>query len=424
MKVKLNKNIFGQCDVASNAITTYSPRVIEGDGLSDDDIRKAIQNPIGMQPLNQLVDKSQNVLIVTDDNTRHTPLKRILPIVLGELKDAGISDDKVTILIGLGTHRPMNDNEILKKFGGDIAEKYTILNHAWDNPDALLSLGECELGFEVVVNKLITEADFIISVGSIYPHATTGYSGGAKTIMTGVAGERTIENTHWMALDYSMNDILGNEDNDVIRAIYKLGRKVNIGMLVNTILHNDDRVYGIVAGDLEVAHKTGIEICKEVYGVSITEKSDIVIAEAYPADIDLRQAIKAICAADLVCRDGGVIILTADCPEGAAPQFPDFTKYGFKDPEGLYQKVESGEFPQKLMAYTLVAIGRIISERVKAILVSPNISREEALHMGFISASTLAEAHEKASKLTGGKPKTTVLQQASIMLPMISTKKD
>lgn len=418
--IELTKNIFGPLQIpAENLIGVFGPREIEGAGLSDGEIAQRIGNPIGTAQLHQLAKGKKNVLLVTDDNTRLTPLARILPPILDELKHAGVRREDVTILIGLGTHRPMSTVEIKAKFGEQIQRSYRIVNHEWENPAKLVSLGPCELGFEVVINRLAREADLMISVGSIVPHATAGYSGGGKTIMPGICGEKTIEDTHWVALDYSMAEILGNPNNRVKEAILATCRKVDLAMIVNAVLFGGDRVYDLVAGDVDLAHRKGMARSRDVYGVSIPEKADIVIAEAYPTDIDLRQAIKAICSADLVCKDGGIIILLAECPEGAAPQFPAFSRYGFKDPDTLYAQVEAGQFKEKLLAYTLVAIGRIISKRVKAILVSPGISKEAAENMGFIWAADLQDAYERAKVLVGSDASVCVLREAGEILPVV-----
>jgi len=420
MDISLTKHIFGDAKIdPAKLVGVYEPKHIEGEGLSDQQVAEAIKNPTGIKPLSQAAKGCEKILIVTDDNTRPTPLDRLIPPILEELECAGVSSERITFLIGLGTHRPMTNREIRTKFTDKIAQKYKIINHKWNNPESLVSLGHCDLGFEVKINRLAAEADFIISIGSIVPHATTGFSGGAKTVMTGIAGENTIENTHWMALNFSMAQILGNYNNPIREVVNRLSRKIKLRMIVNTVLFGGDNIYGLVAGELESAHKKGVELCRQVYEVPVNEPADIVIAEAYPADINLRQAIKAICAADLVCRDGGVIILPADCPEGIAPQFPDFAKYGFRNPDKLYREVNEGKVKQKLMAYTLIAVGRIISKRVHAILVSPHIDSAMAKHMGFIPAANLQHALDKAFELTDKDAKVIVLKKASVLLPVL-----
>jgi nickel-dependent lactate racemase len=423
LNITLTKHVFGDAEVASSRVAgIYEPKKVGFSEMSDEEIRQSITNTIGTKPLRQIAKGCKNVLIVTDDNTRETPLCRIIPMVLEELTAAGVGDKEITFLIGLGTHRAMTEDEITEKFGSEIANKYKIINHTWDDPETLISKGQCELGFEIVINKMINNADFIISMGSIVPHATVGFSGGGKTIMPGICGPRTIEQTHWMALNYSMAEILGNPSNPMRSAIINLCRRINLGMIIDAIVFEGGKLFGLVAGDLKAAHDAGVELCRKVYSVPINDTSEIVIAEAYPVDIDLRQAIKAICSADLVCRDGGVIILAASCPEGISPQFPDFAKYGFKNPDTLYQNINEGKCSsKKLLAYTLIAIGRIICKRVRAILVSPNINLDEAEHLGFISANNLQQAIDKAFEMTGSRAKISVLKQAGIILPVLNS---
>ncbi len=423
-RVSLTTDLFGDFEIGDGRLMgVYGPSLHQGAGLDDEALRERIRNPIGSPPLREISKGAGRVLIVTDDNTRHTPLHRVVPIILDELAEAGVSDSAIRILIGLGTHRAMTDEEMQRKFGDELIARFEILNHEWKNPARLTSQGKSELGFEVLMNREILESGLLISVGSIIPHATAGFSGGAKSVMPGICGESTIEATHWAALDYEMSEILGNFDNKVREAFVRIARRAGLRFIVNTIMMDEKRIYDAVAGDVEAAHKKGCGRCLELYGVPIAAKAEVVVAEAYPSDIDLRQSIKAVCAADVVCRDGGVIILAADCREGVSPQFPNFRRYGFRDPDALYQKVEAGEFREKLLAYTLVAVGRIISRRVKGILVSPHISREEAERMGFGWGGSIAAAVDGALDSAGPDSKVIVLRQAGQIMPVISSMK-
>ncbi len=420
-KIMLFHKQFGCVSINDNQLSgVFGPNKFSGPGLSDTDIKKRFDNPIGTPHLREIARGKKNVLIVTDDNTRPTPLRRLLPFIFEELEKAGVSRERVTILIGLGTHRFMSDEEIVEKFGREIVRNYRILNHAWNDPKALAKVGNTDSGFEVIINRLAMEADLIVSVGNIVPHATTGFSGGGKTIMPGICGESTIEDTHWVALNFPMKEILGIFENPMRRSVVDVCRHVGLSFIVNAVLAGDI-LYDLVVGDVETAHRMGAEKCQEVYGVSVSEVVDIVIAEGYPTDIDLRQAIKGICSADIVVKDGGVIILAADCPEGAAPQFPEFEKYGFSNPDGLYRKVEEGTFRDKLMAYTLVAIGRIISKRVRCILVSPGIKQHMAEDMGFIYAPDLQVALNKAIAITQPNARVMVLREAGTLLPIVES---
>ncbi|MCB1070397.1 MAG: nickel-dependent lactate racemase [Kiritimatiellae bacterium] len=420
MRIELSETEFPPFDLPDERLVGIAaPSTSDVPGLSDDDLRSRIRSPIGSLSLRELAAGASSVLVVTDDLTRKTPLHRVVPLVLEELHAAGLRDEAITILIGLGTHRDMTPAEIEAKYGTAVASRYRIVNHRWDNPDELREVEQHELPFPVVVNRRVLESDLVIAVGSIVPHATCGFSSGGKSIVPGVAGGATIENTHWMALDYPMRDIIGVFDTPMRRAVCTVARQAGLDFIVNTVIRDEGQVVELVAGDPEKAHRVGVDHCRKVYGVEVPEAADIVIAEAYPCGIDLRQAIKAICAADIVCKDGGVIILPAACPEGVSPQFPEFEILGFKDPEGLYRRVEDGAYDNKLLAYTLVAIGRIISQRVRAILVSPGINRETTERLGFLYAESIESALQLATTLTSTQAEITVLRQASILWPIL-----
>ncbi|MFH1320839.1 MAG: lactate racemase domain-containing protein, partial [Bacteroidota bacterium] len=148
-KIILTKNIFGEAFVKrSNYLGTFGPNSINSQELTDEEIVQGILKPFGTVALAELAKGKKSALIVTDDNTRQTPLQRILPAILAELETGGIKAENITILIGLGTHRHMTEEEIVEKFGKEISDKYNVVNHDWDNPTQLISYGKCELNFE------------------------------------------------------------------------------------------------------------------------------------------------------------------------------------------------------------------------------------------------------------------------------------
>lgn len=420
--VQLNNKGWGRFEIPKgNLVGDFSVAFSGCNPLSDQEISDRLAHPIGTKSLKEMAEGKRNVLIVTDDNTRPTPLKRLLPHIFRELSSAGIGREQTRILIGLGTHRPMSEGEIEEKFGRQFSKEYEIMNHAWDDPGQLENIGMISPGIEVVVNRLALESDFIVAVGNIIPHATAGFSGGGKVIMPGICGETTIADTHWKALDFPMGDILGVRRNPIRSSIVEVCRNIGVDFVVDTVLAGDS-VADVVAGDVEAAHEVGAEKSRAIYGIEVPEKADIVVAEGYPTDIDLRQAIKGICSADIVAKDGGVILLVAECPEGISPQFPDFEEVGFSHPEWLFEEVETGRFSNKLLAYTLVAIGRIISNRVKGILVCPNIRRERAEKMGFIHAGNLQEGIREAFRMAGPEARVAVLRRAGELLPLLKDK--
>ena len=198
-----------------NLLGIFSPSIIQIEKSEEEIIEEAFSDPIGSDPISQILKGYKDVLILVDDYTRTTPVQKIFPRLLKELEISGIKPSGIKILIALGTHRPMNDEEIKRKFGEDIPNRYPILNHPWWDLSQLSYLGETEGGTPIFVNRLVEEVDFIIGIGQIVPHRVSGFSGGGNIIQPGICGEETTGRTHWLGAQFTGREILGKIENPV-----------------------------------------------------------------------------------------------------------------------------------------------------------------------------------------------------------------
>jgi len=381
-------------------------------------LERGLTDPIGASPLAQLARGHRRVLILVDDLTRRTPMRLLLPPILAELNAAGIPDHAITALIALGTHRSMTRNEIEHRFGSEVCTRISIHNHAWNNPTMLVNAGHSPFGVPLRVNRLVREADFVIGVGHIVPHSVAGFSGGSKIVVPGIAGEETTAATHWAFVHQDMGRLFGQRDNPIRETMDDVARAVGLDYIINAVQDSRGVLRWVVAGDLVVAHRRGCELCREIYEVPMPGDNDITVVEAAPTDIDLRQSIKGLCAAELVTRPGGAIILVSPCPEGVAPQFPEYLEYGFRNPARLMHLAEAGVIPSKVGAMTMVYVARIL-ERFRGYLVSPGLSREETEQMNFRHAATVQQALAAARAETGPSPRIAVIRYGGEILPLV-----
>src|SRR4030066_1279157 len=114
-----------------NLLGIFSPSIVKVEKSEEQIIEETLSHPIGSPPLTQMLTGREKVLVVVDDYTRSTPVYKILPCLIKELKRAGVEKDGIQILVALGTHRLMTENEMIKKFGPEISKQYPILNHPW-----------------------------------------------------------------------------------------------------------------------------------------------------------------------------------------------------------------------------------------------------------------------------------------------------
>lgn len=411
-------NLFPSVEVPdSNLLGVFEP--VEFEPLPDTTacVREAIHNPIGTKRISDLAHGKRKALIISDDYTRQTPVQTIIPILEQELHEAGVGD--IRILVALGTHRPMTEDEKLTRFGSDICSRFEIINHNYKDPDSLIDLGTTPGGTPLSVNRLVMESDFVIGLGQIVPHRIAGFSGGSKIIIPGVAGAEGIAHTHWTGGFIEGEKILGFEENPVRDEMDHCARTAGLHFIVNVICDPLGQLIGIVAGDMIEAHRRGCELAREVFGVKVPHQADIVIADSFPKDIELWQAAKALYAADLMVRRGGVLILVSPCTEGVARSHPQILERGYTTEEQTLCEINSGQLTNMSVASHCLRVGRLIKDKATGIMVKNGIPPHEQQHLGFIPAETPQEALEKAFGLVGRNATVAVLKHGGEALPVV-----
>jgi nickel-dependent lactate racemase len=378
-------------------------------------IQEAFNHPIGQPRISEMVKSKKKVLIIVDDYTRSTPIKKLLPFLFQELEKGKIKRENIKLLIALGSHRQMTPAEITQKIGN--AEVKIFQHHSKDEHH-LEKLGKTSQGTPIYVNKLVKEADYIIGIGEIVPHRVTGFSGGSKIIQPGISGEVTTGETHWLSANFSGREIFGRRENPVRTELDEVARRAKLATIVNVIPSINQGIGGIVVGDFIKAHREGAKICQKLLGVKIPPQ-EIVIIASHPYNTELWQAAKGIYASELIIKRGGVVILVTTCPEGIAPQHPEVEKFGYRSLKETLQLIEQKQINDKTAAAHIVHVGRVIKEWGKGILVCPNISPQKARTLGFIPANSVNEALEKSYLIKPHHPGVGIIKSGGKILPIL-----
>jgi nickel-dependent lactate racemase len=278
------------------------------------EVRKALANPISSRKIKELVSSQDKVIILASDVSRPCPSYILLPPILEELKEAGVSNNQITIVFGLGVHRKQSEEEKKKLVGKDIYSKIKCIDHDIDN---CVRIGTTKRGNEVFIFKEILKADFIIATGNLEFHYFAGYTGGAKAVFPGICGRETIANNHKHFLEPKAKAGL-IKGNPVREEIEEIGEMVGINFMVNAVLNSHKKVVKVVAGDVTKAHREGAKYINDMFRVKIDELADIVITSpgGYPKDIDLYQTHKAMENASLAVKKDGIIIVVGECRDG------------------------------------------------------------------------------------------------------------
>jgi nickel-dependent lactate racemase len=401
-----------------NLVGVYSPRDAAPVTEVKAEIRRALAAPIGALPLREQVRGKKSVVLIADDNTRLTPTDQVIPILLDECNASGVTDSAVAVIIALGTHRFMTDDEIRVKFGAETLRRVPIVNHPYKDTAALVDLGTTKNGGRILINRQVVEADFKMGIGSIVPHHIPGYAGGAKIIQPGVSGEETTAYTHLLSVR-APRSYLGVLENPVREELDAMARKVGMNTILNTVLNRHGDVVQAFFGDVAEAFRAGVAKSREVYDVPIPEEADIVLSSSHPCDLEFWQAHKTLYPSDLAVKAGGIVIVVTPCHEGVAQthcNMLDMTPFGSRR---LREMVLARELSDEVGAALAIAWAQV-KEREEVWIVSDGIRPDEAAKLGFRHFTSVQEALDAALAQKGVAARVTVLTHAPEMLPRIT----
>jgi nickel-dependent lactate racemase len=234
----------------------------------------------------------QKVLVLIPDHTRAVPLPQLFRIIVEVLSDAG----ELNVMVALGTHPGYSEEGLNHLVGITAEERATtfrrvgLLNHAWDDPTALISLGVLDQDeikqlagtsyhyslpseVNIRINRAALEHDHIIILGPTLPHEVVGYSGGAKYFFPGISGPDVINFTHWLGALATVRGTIGIKDTPVRAVIHAATRRLKTPVTLAALVTEGEEIAGVLIGDVyetwaaaaDEAEKLHVKWCDHPY---------------------------------------------------------------------------------------------------------------------------------------------------------------
>jgi lactate racemase len=177
----------------------------------------------------------RSVCVLVPDGTRTFPLPLLIRTVHRALHGRV---SRLTVLVALGTHAPMDDEALAAHLGydgrnlSDVYPDTEVRNHEWWKPESFahlgtvpaarieeLSEGRMSVEVDVVLNRAVVDHDIALVVGPVLPHEVVGMSGGNKYFFPGVAGQKIIDVSHWLGALITSAEIIGTTGLTPVRAL-------------------------------------------------------------------------------------------------------------------------------------------------------------------------------------------------------------
>ncbi|WP_371363416.1 Lactate racemase [Sporomusa rhizae] len=387
-------------------------------------IKAAVTNPIDSPPLQQVITSGDKVAIIASDITRQwIKYHEFLPALLNELNAAGIPDSDITLVVSLGAHRRHTDEENILVYGAEAVDRIQIIQSYAPDAEDFVFVGTTSRGVQVYINKHVAHADKVILTGGIVYHPMAGFAGGRKAILPGVSGYATIQGNH----SFCLHDVVGQgisphcssgkiEGNNMHEDMTEIAAMLNPSFLVNTVYTPEGKFARFVAGHWYNAWLEGCKTVKEIFGVPIKAKTDLVIASAggFPKDMNLYQGSKTTDNAVMAAKDDGVIIVLLECRDIMEP--PDFS--GWFNYESLYERELALRKAFTVPGFIALKTG-LMCKKVPHIIVTLPENKAFVEKAGMIAATTLEEALAIAEQKLGRKDYTiTVMPHAANTVPL------
>jgi nickel-dependent lactate racemase len=348
----------------------------------------ALAQPVGSRPLREVVTARTRAVVIVSDASRDEPRAALYAAVRREL--AALPDDRITLAVANGTHRPGDPAAL--GLPPEVLARHRLVNHDGHDPTAVVEMGRTSRGTRLRVDRCVAEADVIVTTGRIKPHYFAGYGGGAKGIYPGLGFAEDIRWNHRLKADPASS--LGRADlnpcrEDLEEAVRRLGRDT---FMLN-VVEAGGAILGAVAGDIVLAHREGVRRLRPWVEVEAAPADVVIVSAPLPVSGSLYQASKLVPPAGLLLKDGGVVILAAECPDGIGP----------------VALVNEGIFA--------LGVRRFLPARCTLLLVSSMDAATVAQSYARYAPS-LEAALEEARRLTGPGARVLVLPDAGDLVPL------
>jgi len=366
-------------------------------------IEKALAKPLASPSLVAAAQGARNATVIVDDWGRSDATRRqVAPVVLDHLNRAGIPDEQITVVIarGLGLAPPMTF--IDETFGPDLTARPVRRQISAIHRSGQQFLGFTPYGTPIWLDRAVTDADFVVGIGSAFPSPWGGWSGGAKIVVPGVASSATIHHNHAMMMRVTP----GSWDHPGLADREEIAQKAGLGFLVNLVLTPQGEIAAVGAGEFKRTHRAMGQAFLDLYRVPLPSKPDVVVTTVdwwqgpqAPMDSLYGFVDQSLPCLERIADPGATIVLVGNAPGGIWAGMREYmrTAYTLEDlAELLYR---SGT-----LAFVAVMLSIQFKEHLakyRMILAVEGIDDATLGDMGFETAPTANTALQMALEKHG-----------------------
>ncbi|MEM4446121.1 MAG: lactate racemase domain-containing protein [Candidatus Jordarchaeales archaeon] len=426
---------------------------LKGVDNPDSYIMDAIRNPLDSDPLQVLVKKGRRVAILVDGpQVPGGYRKRVLNILLNELRNVGVKYKDITLVVATGVYRKPSRKELASLVGEEVIKACNVVVHDCEEDGFMVKIGETPFGEAMEVNKWIAESDLVISISKVLPWgALGGYNSGARTLTLDLTSIRTTSQYYDIEL-LSNPACNGDPTSNPLQKLFHESVKVieevkgSPIFFVELVATTSGQLLSVKAGSLSTVEKAVWTEADKQYLVHFKRQGDLsvigvpnmtLLGNSTDNVLSLVQALTFVLRnhrISPVIRKGGLLLTAANCT--AAEITP-----AEKEVLGILDKAESIEevasrqddirkpalvklYKDGLMPHPLYPLFSLYTatftlEYVEEIMVIGCRSKLAAEKLKVIPLSKSDEAFKRIEDYLGSDPTTVILHEYFTKGPFI-----
>ncbi len=279
------------------------------------EMRAALAEPMDYPPLSDATVPGDKAVIALAQGVV-CPLEVVEGAFLA-LRDAGVESDFISVIVPKNFAR---EDQLRQSLKSRHSEDCLLLKHDPDDTNATAMIGVTRNGQPIRINRLLSDADVVLSIGSSSEDTSSSFNG----LFPRFSDRETINRVE-APLATEDSSLLQERQQEILEAGWLLG----VGLVVQIIPGLGDKVAQILAGETKKVFAESERIYRELWSCPTAEKADLVIATLTgdASEQTWENLARVLRAASPLLSEGGSIAICSEIDQLAGQSFQAFVDH-------------------------------------------------------------------------------------------------
>ena len=262
-------------------------------------VRDALASPLGYPPLADITTEDDRIVLAVGNYLPQAA--EIVAAAVQCLSDGGVRPEGITVLQAADAER----DDVCRLIPDALRQQIRLVRHDPQDRDKIAYLATTEAGEPIFLNRLLTDADFVLPIGCVLDADEDGYFGINSSWFPAFSDEDTQARFRASNIDAETRARLVKETDE---AGWLLGASFSLQVVPAA----GDGVLHVIAGEIGKVSGLSRQLFVDAWHHSVAARVKLVVAtiEGGPKHQTWRNLARALAnAATLVEEDGAVAVL-------------------------------------------------------------------------------------------------------------------